>query len=198
MNMNQGRAIACAFLMLCFSAQFATADTLNLQDVLANVAVQPPAKIGFEEQRYNAMLKRPLQLAGTLEYLAPGRLRKTIETPFTESVLIDGQVVELTRDGKTRRLSLKSNRMMQVMLGGIAALLAGDITSLEKNFGITLEGLERDWTLRLVPLNPRLTTHLQQLEIRGDERNVQSILIRFNDEDWQLMRLLPETVVPTQ
>lgn len=171
---------------------------MDLQSVLANVAVQPPATIAFEEQRHNAMLKEPLQLTGNLEYLAPGQLRKTIETPFMESVLIDGPMLELTRDGRTRRLSLKSNRMMQVMLGGIAALLAGDTASLERDFGITLEGMEQDWTLRLVPLQPRLASHLQHLEIGGDERNVNSILIRFSDEDWQLMQLLHQPADPAQ
>jgi hypothetical protein len=190
----------CSLLWLVAAVLFLTgpaqAEELKLSEVIANVSIQPPSTVAFDEQRHSAMLKEPLQLSGQLEYLGPGQLRKTIEQPFQETMLVNQQQIEVSRDGRTQRLSLKSNRMMQTLLGGIAAMLAGDTARLEKDFEPTLTGTETDWVLLLQPRNKRIAAHLQHIEVCGNAESVQSIRIQFDAQEWQLMELhpaLPET-----
>lgn len=168
------------------------ADELELAAVIANVAVQPPARIAFEEQRHSSLLKQPLLLTGYLEYLSAGSLQKTIDTPFQESVLIDRKSIEVSRDGRSRRLSLKANVMMQTMLGGIEALLAGDTASLEKHFVLSLQGEPGAWRLQLIPRAQRVAKQLQYLQVSGDAQRVHTILIQFDEQDWQQMNLQTE------
>lgn len=176
-------------LALPLFAPLLLAQELQLSSVIANVSVQPPSTVTFNEQRHSAMLKEPLLLTGRLEYPAAGYLRKIIEHPFEETIRVSQQQIEVTRDGQTQRLSLKSNRLMQTLLGGIEALLAGDTARLEKDFEPTLTGTAADWVLRLQPRVKRVAAHLQYIEVRGDAASVQSIRIQFDDQEWQLMEL---------
>ena len=80
---------------------------LDLDTVLRNIAVAPPARVGFREERHNPLLKEPMVLTGYLEYLEAGRLRKVIETPFEEAFLVDADQIEIERNGEIQKLPLK-------------------------------------------------------------------------------------------
>jgi len=179
--------LATGCLLLFSSGQ---AWSVDLHEILENTAVVPPARVGFREERHNRMLKEPIVLTGYLEYPQPGHLRKVIETPVEESFLIaDGQI-EITQDGKTRRLSLGKSKSLQAMLGGIEAILAGQMEQLDALFDMELTGASDDWSLRLQPKSRRISAHLTSMQVKGDDRAVNSIRIDMKDGEWSLMEML--------
>ncbi len=182
------------YLLLLLGSPIVQATELSLTTVIANAAVTPPASVAFTEQRHSAMLKEPLLLSGQLEYLSPGQMIKSIETPFRETMRVNQQSVEVSREGRTQRISLKSNRMMLALLGGIEALLAGDNSRLDADFISTLDGSECDWNLLLQPRAKRVAKHLQSIEVKGGKTSIQSIRIQFDAQEWQLMEL--QTALP--
>jgi hypothetical protein len=190
-NSQYGAVFASRLVTVClllFSSGYAW--SLDLKDVLANTAVAPPARVGFREERHNRMLKEPIVLTGYLEYPQPGVLRKVIETPAEESYLIaDGQI-EITQDGKTRRLSLGKSKPLQVMLGGIEAILAGQTDTLEALFNIDLSGAADDWSLDLKPKSRRIAAHLASMQVKGNENDIGSIRIDLHDGEWSMMDIL--------
>lgn len=170
--------------------------SLELETVLENTAVTPPSRVGFVEQRFNRLLKEPMMLTGYLEYVETGQLRKVIESPFAEAFFITEDYIEIERDGKTRRLSMRKSKSMRAMFGGIEAILAGQADKLTSLFQYELSGTSSDWTIRLEPLSKRISAHLTMMLVGGDEDSVNSIRLELKDGEWSLMELLQTKLEP--
>jgi outer membrane lipoprotein-sorting protein len=158
---------------------------LEMADLLARIKVTPPDRVAFSETRHNALLKEPLLLTGYLEYPKPGQLRKVVKTPFEESMLVDGDQVEITRDGKSKRLSLKNRKPIQLILQSIESLLAGNSEALESIFAAKLSGTEDDWCLELTPRSKSLAMHLRLLTVTGDQASLTDIRFDLENGEWQ-------------
>ena len=180
------RLIVAAMLVLTSTCVW----SLELETVLGNVAVAPPSKVRFLEQRHNRLLKEPMLLTGYLEYVKTGQLRKVIETPFEEAFFITENYIEIERDGKTRRLSLNRSKPIRAMLGGIEAILAGQAEKLTSLFHYELSGTNSCWSLRLEPLSERVSGHLSAMHVKGDDDSANSIRLDLKDGEWSLMEFL--------
>ena len=181
---------------LLLSVAATTGWPLELATVLENTTVTPPARVQFREERHNSMLSQPLVLTGYLEYLEEGRLRKVVETPFSESFLVDGDRIEFSRDGQVRSVALGRSKALQSMLAGIEAILAGRTDELSAVFDYELSGTATAWTLQLKPRSRRLAQHLNGLQVSGDEMSVASIRFDLKDDEWHLLEILED--VPGQ
>jgi hypothetical protein len=175
-------------IMLCILILIsANAQGFDVHEVLTNTAVTPPDRVSFREERHNPMFKQPIVLTGHIDYIKKGRLRKVIETPFSESYLITDTFIEISREGTSQRLSLSKSKAMRTMLSGIEAVLAGDTDKLSSQFQLELTGTEHDWFLRLKPKSNRLAKHLTSMLVRGNETNIISIRIDVKPGEWSLM-----------
>ncbi|MDJ0812331.1 MAG: hypothetical protein QNJ23_01270 [Woeseiaceae bacterium] len=161
----------------------------DLATILASTAVEPPARIGFREERHNPMFKEPMVLAGRLEYLDSGTLRKVVEIPFEEDILVQANRVIVTRDGKTRKLSLNRSRALKTILGAIEAVLAGNQERLEESFLCDVAATDDGWSLHMTPLSKGVAKRLSGLQVTGNEQAVTSIRINLPNDEWHLMRI---------
>ena len=164
--------------------------SLDLDTVLENTAVTPPASVGFREVRHNPLFKEPMVLTGYLEYIEAGQLRKVIETPFEEAFLIDKDHIEVERNGKIQKIPLNKSKFLKTMLGGIEAILAGQAEYLASVFSYELTGTSSSWSLRLEPLSRSASRHLKSLLVTGDENSVTSIRFDLRDGEWHLMEII--------
>ena len=164
--------------------------SLELQTVLDNTTVKPPARVRFRETRHNQLLKEPIVLTGYLEYLEAGWLRKVVETPFEESFLVGPNQIEVERSGESRKAALSKSKTLRTMLGGIEAILAGQADKLESIFRYELSGTEDSWSLQLVPLSRKISRHLTGLQVLGDDKAVTSIRFELKGGEWHLMEIL--------
>lgn len=166
------------------------ASAIELAEVLERTAVTPPAEVAFREERHNPMLKEPLVLTGTLNYLAVGVMKKSIESPFVESYLIDGDRIVIERQGKTRSLALSRSRSLHAVMTAIEAVLAGRSDKLDALFSVELFGEKKSWTLRLTPSSKKLAKHIEGLQIDGNDTAVTGITVSLRGEEWQRMEIL--------
>ncbi|MDH3620198.1 MAG: hypothetical protein OES93_15050 [Gammaproteobacteria bacterium] len=170
----------------------ANAAALELESILERAMVTPPARVGFQEERHNALFEEPLRLTGYLEYLEDGELRKVIETPFAEAFHVRSDHVEIERDGETQVLPIRKSRSLKVMLGGIEAILAGDTERIGKVFVHELSGTESDWSMRLTPRSKRVARQLTALTVTGGGDAVTGIRFDLGNGEWHQMELLPD------
>ena len=164
----------------------------DLESVLEGTKITPPARVRFREERHNQLLKEPLILSGYLEYLQTGQLRKVVESPFQETLLISGEKIEIVRDGETKTLSAKHSRSFRTMLEGIAAILAGQEQQLLAAFSSDLTGTADAWTLALTPRSNRVARQLIGLQVGGDADAVTSIRIDLSGNEWHRMEIIPD------
>jgi hypothetical protein len=186
-------AILTAILWL---AEGHLAHALEFGEVLERTRVSPPNRVAYRETRYNPLLKEPMELTGYLEYPQAGQLRKVIESPFQESMLIDGDTVELTRAGRTKRLSLKNQKSVLTMLQSIESLLAGNTAMLEQLFELELTGTEDSWRLRLTPTSARLAKQLEYLTVCGGQRAIDEIRFDMQNGEWQRIEIIQAAAEP--
>ena len=168
----------------------AAAWAADIETVLNSVAVSPPARVEFIELRNNPLFEEPMELTGYLEYLAPGKMRKVIQSPFNESYLVDQDHVAVERDGNVRKLPTRAARSLQSMLSGLEAMLSGDRDMLEKDFEYDLQGCIQNWTLSMQPRSKKVSRRLSGLVVRGDDARVHSIRVDLPGDEWHSMQLL--------
>ena len=166
-----------------------SAPCSGVDDILNRVAVSPPARVEFREERHNSLLQEPLVLNGYLEYLAPGRMKKVIEKPFKEVFTISGNAVEIERDGRIEKLSLRRSRSLQTMLGGIEAIISGDEEQLMEVFELELQESPEGWSIRLTPRSKRIARNLEGLSVNGNGDVIDSIRISLGDGEWHKIEL---------
>lgn len=181
-------SLLCVGSILCL-LQAPPSWSNDLAAVLERTAVEPPAKVSFREERHNPMFKEPMVLTGYLEYLDDGVLRKVIETPFVEDVRVEGERVIVSRDGKTRTLSLNRSRALRVTLNAIEAVLAGDETTLAETFRWDLSGSDESWTVRMSPLSDAVGRRLAGLVITGTNDAIVGIRMDLAGGEWHDMRI---------
>ena len=122
----------------------------------------------FVEYRFSHLLKKPLRSSGTLEYHADGVLARNVEAPSRESTQVEGDVVRITRDNKpARTISLARAPQLRALLGSFRALLEGRLAPLGQDFEVTLEDHSTHWTLTLRPREPRLSKHVERIDVFG-------------------------------
>lgn len=169
---------------------------LELQAVLDQTTISAPSRVEFREVRHNKLFKEDLVINGYLEYLQNGSMRKVIEQPFREAYLIDGDTIEIDRDGAVEILSLKKSRSMRTMLGGIEAILAGEAEEIEKVFHSELDGAEDGWSLQLTPRSKRIAKQLRRLTVTGNSESIMSIRFDLKDGEWHEMEIGANTPAP--
>lgn len=173
-------------LLLCLPN---SGEALELQEVLDNTMIAPPARVGFREARYNEMFMDSLVLTGHLEYLGDGHLRKVIETPFQETFLVKADRIEIQREGEVKLLSVYKSRSLRIMLEGIEAILAGQTERVEKIFSYELSGTDSDWSLRLTPRSRRVAKKLLGLTVTGNDESVLTIRVDLSGGEWHQMEI---------
>jgi len=84
-------------------------------------------------------------------------------------------------------LSLNRSEPIRAMLGGIEAVLAGQVEKLTSLFRYELSGASNCWSLRLEPLSERISAHLSAMVVEGDDDAAISIRLELKDGEWSLM-----------
>ena len=162
----------------------------DLQTLLQNTVVEPPARVNFREERHNEILREPLVLTGYLEYLRRNSLRKVVESPFEESFLIEAGQVTIEREGKSRTLPLGRSKSLRTLLTAIEAILAGDVAAILSSFDCELAGSEKSWSVLLTPTSSRIRQHIDIIQVNGNDRYVGSIRVDMQNGEWSLIQIL--------
>ena len=141
------------------------------------------------ERHFIALLKRPVESSGRLIYDAPARMEKRTLEPRPESLVLDGDVLTMTRGPHTRIVDVKSYPQILPFVESIRATLAGDRASLEKVFRVRFTGSALRWTLDLEPRDARTAQAASAIWINGAHADLLEVEIVQPDGDHSLMTL---------
>jgi outer membrane lipoprotein-sorting protein len=193
--MRAKRAIALFALMVAGctlpvgSAQAADAAAWNLKQLMQGLGQVKTAKGRFVERKYLSVLSEPLESSGTLVYTAPDKLEKNTLLPKPESLLVDQEKLTFDRGaGQQRRtLVLQDYPEIWAFVESIRATLAGDLSTLNRFYIVSLEGDVADWQLLLQPNEQKMQAIVRSIRIRGSADWVNSIEIQEADGDRSVM-----------
>jgi len=182
-------------LILLFStlwhATTALAAPWNLQALMAALADNPGGTATFVEKKYLALLDAPIESSGTLVYVRPGRLERHTEKPRSESMVLDGSALTLSRGAGDLHLDLRDYPDAAALIESVRSVLAGDRDALEQRYLLSLSGTPEAWTLDLSPSDPRITERVHRIRVSGHAGHIESVEILQADGDRSVMQITP-------
>ena len=190
------RKLVAPALMVLAAALAAPAHALDLPELMALLAQKRSGEARFTEQREVKGLDAPLASSGTLSFAAPDRFTRKTTAPRAESMAVDGNIVTLTRNGRTRSLALDASPEMEAIVEAVRGTLTGNATSLQQHFKLAIAGTPEQWTLDLKPATPRLAVMLDGIRIAGKRSELRTVEMRMADGDRSLRQIEPVTAAP--
>ena len=144
--------------------------------LVARLAQPVPSQTPFVEVRQSAMLKQALQVSGNYRRPDAATLVRQVQQPYQETSTIAAGQVRVQRAGRSERVFAVSRAPELASLqDSFAALLAGDLGTLEKAFTLHSQGSEGQWQLRLTPRAPAVAARLRQLVLHGSGGDLRCI-----------------------
>ncbi len=186
----------CRGLLVALACTASSAWAFGLPELMSQLATHKSGEARFTEQRFVHGLEGPLDASGTLSFSAPDRLTRRTLTPRPESMVVDGNTLTLSRDHRTRTLTLDSMPELLGLVSAMRGTLSGDGTTLTRYFRTTVTGSADHWALDLVPIDPRLAAQVRSVRIRGRAGEVLGIDMDFIGGDRSVMNILPAAPVP--
>jgi hypothetical protein len=184
--------------LLALALSLATAsradDDWGLPQLMRELAAVPQAQARFVERRYLQILKQPLELTGTLSYVAPGRLIKHTLTPRPERMTVDADrlLIEDLAKGRNRSLSLQDYPVVWAFIESFRATLQGDLAALERFYRPQLEGTRAGWKLSLQPRERRMAAVVSAIRISGSADRITQIEIEEARGDRSVLTVTEE------
>ena len=202
--MTRRRVLALMSLAsLCHRAR-ATDD--ELARLFSELGARRERQARFNERKFSALLKAPIESTGTLTFRAPDFLEKRTVEPQRESVRIEGNVVTYEGSPKggavqTRTFALSDAPLLAALSESLRATLAGDLSALRRHYDVGWNALQAPvraqveatagWQLTLVPRERALRDAVAKVVLRGVGNEVSAVEIVEASGDLTLMRITP-------
>jgi len=167
----------------------------GVQQLMRELGAVKRSHSRFVERKYLKVLKAPLELRGTLTYVAPGNLVKRTLSPKPETLTVEGDrlTVESTARNESRTLRLRDYPVLWAFVESIRSTLSGDIAALERFYRVELEGGRARWRLYLVPRDPDMRAVISLINIGGSRDRVERIEVQETRGDRSVTTIVEES-----
>jgi len=173
------------------AAESGDAAGWDIKRLMQELGQVKTANARFVERKHLAILNAPLEISGTLVYVAPSRLEKHTLAPRPESLVLERE--ELTIESKERNqrrtLVLQDYPVIWAFVESIRSTLAGDLPTLSRFYQVSLDGGERRWRLTLKPSERGMQDVVSEIRISGDRSWISTIEIIETGGDRSVMTI---------
>ena len=183
---------AAAILALAMHAGAHAAEAPLAAQIMAGLAALPDRTARFTEERRLTSLAEPVLSSGRLVFRHPAHLEKITESPHPERVLIDAGTVTMTTPGAApRSLALDAHPSLGAMAETIAAVLAGNLASLQILYTVEATGNEAAWRLTLSPRARNVAQFIRAVTLDGRGTDLRAVRIDQANGDTQAIAIQP-------
>jgi outer membrane lipoprotein-sorting protein len=161
----------------------------TIDQLMHGLAQTRSGQARFVEKKTIAILDQPVESSGELLYTAPDRLEKRTIKPKPETMVVDGDNLEIERGRQKIKLQLQAYPELAAFIDSIRGTLAGDRKALERSYQLSLEGSAQAWTLKLVPVDSKMKQVVALIRITGAGDELRSIDVTQVDGDSSLMSI---------
>lgn len=161
----------------------------TLESILGRIGGKPRREAAFVERKHLALLDAPVASSGVLRYAAPDRLEKITREPVAEAMRLEGDMLVLEREGRTRSAPAAQFPGVAALVASLRDILAGDAAALERRFKVTVQGDAGRWQVDLLPSDSDLAALVSRVTLRGREDRLEEIETLQADGDRSVMAL---------
>ena len=168
------------------------AQAPTLEGIFEAFRHMPGLEARFEERKYLAMLKTPLQSRGRLYFFPPSTLLRRNEGPNAEEIVIDPSQVRRRYAGKEEILSLKARPEIRPLVESMLWIFTGNLKALRETYHLDFRASAEageGWTLSLTPRSSPLDRLIATMTIRGKGESVEEIEVRERRGDRSVTRI---------
>lgn len=174
-------------LFFCISLQPAYADELeHLMQAMSEVKHRI---VRYREVKQMDLLEALLTSEGTLEYIAPDKLIRSVQKPAQVRYIIDSRQVSIEKGDKLQTRDLDEVPMVRIFIESFRAVLAGDLPSLEQHYAIVFNGDRYKWEIVLRPKDKKLSSYVDRLQLSGTGDTIELYIIEDSNGDLTRMQL---------
>jgi len=170
--------------------QVAHADELEL--LMQDMTAVKHRTVQYKEEKQMELLDAPLYSEGTLEYLAPDKLIRTVLKPSRVRYTIDSKQVIIEKADKSRTRNLDQLPLVKTFVESFRAILAGDLISLQKYYEIDFSGNRDQWEISLQPKDKKLAAYVDRLKVSGAGDKIMLYIVEDSNGDLTRMQLFSE------
>ena len=189
----RGIAIGMAWMLPSALRAQAAFDLVQLMGTLAQVKA---GEATFVERRTVAILERTLESSGRLSFEAPDTFVRETLKPRRERVAVVGNNVTMSLGQRSRTVPLDSVPEAAVIMEAIRGTLTGNRDAIERHFNATVSGNAQQWSLELVPREPRLRELVIAVRVAGRQAVVREMTVALADGDKSVMTIEPAAAGP--
>jgi outer membrane lipoprotein-sorting protein len=188
--MNRIR-VPLALGLLCLAAPLTPAYGFDAEQVLAELAQNKQGRATFVETKYLAVLDGPIKSSGTLSFESPARIEKDTLQPKREVLVLDGDTLTVTRDGRTMTVNLRDHAQVLSFVAAIRGVLLGNAQLLEQVYKIDLSGSQASWRMVLTPRDEKLASVIKEIRMGGGGGQMRSVEYVEPNGDHAVMQIDP-------
>jgi outer membrane lipoprotein-sorting protein len=126
-----------------------------------------------------------------LSFTAPSRFARHTVLPRPEAMVVDGNQVTLTRNGRSRQMALDAVPEMALLVQALRGTLTGDAAALRQAFKLSLDGQVSQWSLQLEPQDARLAGVISYIHVTGRRGELRGVEVQMADGDRSVMTIEP-------
>lgn len=167
------------------------ACALDLDGLMGLLGQRKSGEASFTEQRFVQGLDAPLESSGVLSFVAPDRLMRRTLKPRAEAMLVEGNTLTLTRNGRSRSFALDATPEMVALVEAVRGTLTGNAATLTRHFRTRIDGDAERWTLELTPIEPQLAGAVRSVVIGGRGGEARSVELLLTGGDRSVMSITP-------
>lgn len=193
-HLRSWSALFAGLLVVVLSAPSHAADW-DLDQLMNGLAQTRSGHARFVEKKSIAILEQPVESSGDLLYTAPDRLEKRTLKPKLETMVVNGDNLQIERGRQKIQLQLQTYPELAAFIDSIRGTLAGDRKALERSYQLSLEGAAQGWTLKLVPVDSKMKQVVALIRITGVRDELRSIHVTQVDGDSSVM-LIEKVATP--
>lgn len=180
-------------LLFALFAQVAAATELNVADIMQTLSQRTSSRATFVELKYIAALQQPLESSGELLFTAPARLEKHTLKPKSETLVLDGDKLQITRsNGRKMTLSLSDRPEVSGFVESVRSTLLGDRAALERYYALDVAGSMQQWQLQLTPKEDAMRKIISTIRMTGANGQIKTIEFKQADGDHSVMTITDE------
>lgn len=182
--------VACFIVALCGVQPVFAQDLADT--VITRLGQVQARHNAFHETRNLAALKTPLESSGTLVYRHPGFLQKTTEQPRAEDLVINGDIVTISRNhGAPQSVDTAKVPALRLLADTLRAPLDGNAALLRQYYTMKATEQGADWTIYLTPVSEKIEKFAKSVTITGKNNAILSLVLVQPNGDTQTLTIAP-------
>jgi outer membrane lipoprotein-sorting protein len=163
----------------------------DLVQLMAGLAQHPGGKALFVETRHLALLDKPVERTGEMNFTPPDRLEMRTLTPKPELMLLERDFITMERDQRRMRIRLGSRPEVLAFIDSVRGLLSGDLVRMERSYKMQLQGEPSRWVLTLYPKDAEIAALIQRITVGGGGNQIRTIEYTQADGDRSVLAIQP-------